>query len=462
MTFTSTNPATGEVLATFPPLSAAELDARLDQATAAWAAYRRTPLAARAAWLQAAAQLLEAEKAQLGRTMTLEMGKPIGQAIAEAEKCALACRYYADHAAAFLAPERVDLGASWASVRYEPLGPILAIMPWNFPFWQVIRFGAPALMAGNVMLVKHAPGTPQCALALEDLFRRAGFPAGVLQNLFVDTDAIQQIIADPRVAAVTLTGSDRAGAAVASAAGRAVKKAVLELGGSDPFVVLDGADVAAAADTAVRARTINSGQSCVAAKRFIVVEALADAFTERFVAGMAALRVGDPLDPQTEVGPLAAPALLDNLERQVRDCVAAGATLLTGGARVEGPGCFFQPTVIANLPQTAPVYREELFGPVALVFRARSVEAALAIANDTPYGLAASVWTDDPALQARCSEELACGAVFFNTMVASDPRLPFGGVKRSGYGRELGSWGIREFVNVKALVGAASPSSAVE
>lgn len=453
MSFTSVNPATGETLETYPLLSAAALDERLAHAAAACVSYRATSFEQRAGWLRQAAAILEAEKDTFGRLMTLEMGKPLGQARAEAEKCAWACRFYADNGERFLATEEVDIGAVPAQVRYEPLGAVLAIMPWNFPFWQVIRFAAPALMAGNVALIKHAPSVPQCALAIEDLFARAGFPAGVVQNLFIDTDAAQAVIADARVAAVTLTGSERAGAAVAGAAGRVVKKAVLELGGSDPFIVLPSADLDAAVATAVRARINNNGQSCVCAKRFIVAEPLAEAFEERFVAAMSALRVGDPFDPKTEVGPLATPQIRDTLARQVRDTVAGGARLLTGGNSLDGPGFFYQPTVLADVPATASTYYEEFFGPVALLTRVPNLDAAIAVANDTPYGLGASIWTTDKDEQERCANAISAGAVFFNTMVASDPRLPFGGVKRSGYGRELGSWGIREFVNVKTVVG---------
>lgn len=453
MSFTSVNPATGETLETYPLLSAAALDAQLARAAAAFVSYRATSFEQRAGWLRQAAAILEAEKETFGRLMTLEMGKPLGQARAEAEKCAWACRFYADNGARFLATEEVDIGAVPARVRYEPLGAVLAIMPWNFPFWQVIRFAAPALMAGNVTLIKHAPSVPQCALAIEDLFIRAGFPEGVVQNLFIDTDAAQAVITDPRVAAVTLTGSERAGAAVASVAGRVVKKAVLELGGSDPFIVLPSADLDAAVATAVRARINNNGQSCVCAKRFIVAEPIAEAFEERFVAAMTALRVGDPFDPKTEVGPLATPQIRETLARQVRDSVAGGARLLTGGEVVDGPGFFYQPTVLADVPAEASTYYEEFFGPVALLSCVSDLDAAIAAANDTPYGLGASIWTTDKDEQERCASAISAGAVFFNAMVASDPRLPFGGVKRSGYGRELGSWGIREFVNVKTVVG---------
>ena len=448
---TSVNPATGETLGAFETLDAAHLEERLALAARAFAAWRQTAFEERARLMLAAAGLLEGRAADVGRTMTLEVGKPIGASIDEARKCARGCRYYAEHAAAFLADEHVATEAAGSYIRYEPLGPVLAIMPWNFPFWQVFRFAAPALMAGNVALLKHAPNVPQCALAIEQIFRDAGFPDGVFQSLLMDVDLVPQVLQDDRVAAATLTGSERAGSDVASRAAQSIKKSVLELGGSDPFIVLPSADLDAAVATAVKARAINNGQSCIAAKRFIVHEAIADRFISGFVRGMEALKVGDPLEPSTDVGPLARPDLLEKLDQQVRGSIARGARLLTGGVRLSPPGNYYAPTVLADIPRDSPAYREELFGPVASIFRARDLDDALAIANDTRFGLGASVWTRDPVEQQRAIAGLESGQVFINAMVASDPRVPFGGVKRSGFGRELGLQGIREFVNVKTV-----------
>ena len=383
--------------------------------------------------------------------MTLEMGKPIGAARAEAAKCAQACRYYAEQGARLLADEPVDAGAGRAFLRYQPIGPLLAVMPWNFPFWQVFRFAAPALMAGNVALLKHASNVPQCALAIEDVVRCAGFPADVFRTLLIPSSQVAALVGDPLIRAVSLTGSEPAGAEVAGLAGRQIKKTVLELGGSDPFIVMPSADLDRAVSCAVEARTVNNGQSCIAAKRFIVDAGIADEFERRFVAGMEALRVGDPMDEATQVGPLATPAILDALDAQVRRSVEMGARVLSGGRRMERPGNFYMPTVLADVPADAPAYREELFGPVAALFRARGIEEAIRLANDTEFGLGASVWTADAAEQRRFIGGIEAGMVFVNAMVASDPRLPFGGVKRSGYGRELGAYGIREFVNVKTV-----------
>ena len=447
----SINPATGETVRTFATATAAEIEAALARADAAWHAYRRTPLAARAGWLRAAAGILESEQDRFGRLMTLEMGKPIAAARAEAAKCALACRYYAEHGERLLADEPVDAGPGRAFIRYQPIGAVLAVMPWNFPFWQVFRFAAPALMAGNVGLLKHASNVPQCALAIEEMIRRAGFPAGVFQTLLIGAAAVERILDDPRVKAATLTGSEPAGIAVAGQAGRRIKKTVLELGGSDPFIVMPSADLERAVRTAVQARVINNGQSCIAAKRFIVDERLAGEFERRFVAGMAALRVGDPMDESTDVGPLATPAILEELASQVSRSVAMGARVLSGGYRMERSGNFYAPTVLAGVPENAPAYREELFGPVAVIFRARDIGDAIRLANDTAFGLGASAWTADPDEQQRFIDEIESGMVFINGMVASDPRLPFGGVKRSGYGRELAAQGLREFVNIKTV-----------
>ncbi|MGA2268507.1 MAG: NAD-dependent succinate-semialdehyde dehydrogenase [Bryobacteraceae bacterium] len=447
----SINPATGETLRTFEPLTEDQIEDRLRRAAAAYQSYRRISFADRARWLNAAAEILESEKDRLGRIMTLEMGKPIGAARAEAAKCALACRYYVEHGERLLTDEPLEAGAGRCFIRYQPIGPVLAVMPWNFPFWQVFRFAAPALMAGNVGLLKHASNVPQCALEIEDIIRRAGFPPDVFQALLIGSSQVEGVIGDPRVKAVTLTGSEPAGAQVASQAGRQIKKTVLELGGSDPFIVMPSADLERAARTAVEARTINNGQSCIAAKRFIVDARIAAEFERAFVAGMAALRVGDPMDETTQVGPLATPDILEGLDEQVRRSVEMGARVLTGGKRLRRPGNYYAPTVLANVPADAPAYREELFGPVAVLFRANGIEEAIRLANDTEFGLGASAWTNDEAEQQRFIDEIEAGMVFLNGMVASDPRLPFGGAKRSGYGRELGAYGIREFVNVKTV-----------
>jgi succinate-semialdehyde dehydrogenase/glutarate-semialdehyde dehydrogenase len=448
----SVNPSTGETDRAFDELTDAELDQKLERAAVAFRAFRRSSLAERSAALLRAATILDTEKDALGRTMALEMGKIVQAGRDEAAKCAWGCRFYAEHAAAMLASERVATHAGVDSfVRYEPLGAILAIMPWNFPFWQVFRVAAPALMAGNVVLLKHASNVPQCALLIEDILRRAGFPPGVFQTLLAEVPKVPGLVADPRVAAVSLTGPELAGEAVASQAGRHLKKVVLELGGSDPFIVLPSADLDAAVATGVKSRVINNGQSCIAAKRFIVADAVAEAFTARFVARMAALRVGDPLDPATELGPLARASGRDGLHDQVSRSIAAGARLVTGGVPLDGRGFFYPPTVLVDVPAGAPAYAEELFGPVATISRVPDVEAAIALANDTRFGLGCSVWTREAAERDRVVEEIEAGQVFVNSMVASDPRLPFGGTKRSGYGRELGAWGIREFVNVKTV-----------
>jgi succinate-semialdehyde dehydrogenase/glutarate-semialdehyde dehydrogenase len=445
------NPTTGETLRVFEALTPAQVEDKLARAQAAYLRDRETPLADRARWLTGAAEILEGERDRLGCIMTLEMGKPIGAARAEAAKCALACRYYAEEGARLLADEPVFAGLAQAFLRYQPMGALLAVMPWNFPFWQVFRFAAPALMAGNVALLKHASNVPQCALAIEDVIRRAGFPGDVFQTLLISSDQVGPLIDDPRIQAVSLTGSEPAGAEVASRAGRRIKKTVLELGGSDPFIVMPSADLGRAVKAAVEARTVNNGQSCIAAKRFIVDAGVADEFERRFVAGMRALRVGDPMDEATEVGPLATPVIVDALDAQVRRSVEMGARLLLGGRRIERPGNFYAPTVLADVPAEAPAYREELFGPVAALFRASGIEDAIRLANDTEFGLGASVWTTDATEQRRFIDGIEAGMVFVNGMVASDPRLPFGGVKRSGYGRELGAHGIREFVNIKTV-----------
>lgn len=401
--------------------------------------------------MQKAAEILDAECRELGRLMTLEMGKPCKAAMAEAEKCAAGCRYYAENAERFLADQPVEMEGGRAWVAFQPIGVVLAIMPWNFPFWQVFRFAAPALMAGNVGVLKHASNVPQCALAIEDIFRRAGFIDGAFQTLLIGSGAVEEIIADPRIAAVTLTGSEAAGRSVASAAGKNLKKSVVELGGSDPFVVMPSADLEAAVSTAVTARMINNGQSCIAAKRFIIHEKIYDDFLKKFVERVSALRVGDPMDEKTELGPLATASIRDDLDAQVKASVAKGARLLTGGKKLEREGWFYAPTVLANIPADAPAARDELFGPVASVFKAKDVTDAIRIANGTSFGLGASAWTRDNAERDRFIAEIESGLLFINGMVASDPRLPFGGVKNSGFGRELGEFGIREFVNIKSI-----------
>jgi succinate-semialdehyde dehydrogenase/glutarate-semialdehyde dehydrogenase len=454
----SVNPATGITLRMFEPLSDAEIDERLTRASAAFAAYRRTPFADRARRMQGVADRLEAQRETLGRLITSEMGKPLTAAIDEVKKSAWACRHYAEHAEALLADEPVETGGARTFVRYEPLGPILAVMPWNFPFWQVFRFAAPGLMAGNVALLKHASNVPQCALAIEQLFRNAGFDDGVFQTLLVPSGQVERLIEDDRIVAATLTGSEGAGAAVASQAGAKIKKTVLELGGNDSFIVMPSADLERAVMTAVKARTINNGQSCIAAKRFIVAAAVYAPFERRMVEGMRALVLGDPMDAATDVGPLVSVEALETLESQVLRSVEAGARVLVGGRRAERDGFYYEPTVLADVPPDAPAYHDEIFGPVATLLRADDAADAIRLANDTSFGLGASVWTTDTDEQARFVDEIATGMVYVNAMVASDPRLPFGGVKRSGYGRELGVYGLREFVNIKTVWIAGAPS----
>ena len=451
MPIATINPATGQTLRTFEPLSAEQLEARLQCAAEAYQRHRRTAFADRARMMLKVADILEGGKETFGRLMATEMGKPLKAGVEEAAKSAWGCRYYAEHAERFLADEEVKTTASRSYVTWQPIGPVLAIMPWNFPFWQVFRFAAPALMAGNVGLLKHASNVPQCALAIEDIFRRAGFPEGVFQTLLIETDQVRRVIEDPRVAAVTLTGSNTAGSQVASTAGKVIKKTVLELGGSDPFIVMPDADLPAAIATAVKARIVNNGQSCIAAKRFIVHESVAEEFERGFAAGMAGLAVGDPMDSGTDIGPLATEAQLRTITDQVDRAVRAGARVLTGGHKLERQGWYYAPTVLAGITPESPVFREEVFGPVALLFRVRSSEEAIRLANDSPFGLGASVWTRSEAERERFVREIEAGMVFVNAMVASDPRVPFGGVKESGYGRELSPLGIREFVNAKTV-----------
>jgi len=448
----SVNPATGEVLQRFARHSRAEVEQKLQQSLESFRLHRARSFAERAIILNRVADLLQSEKASWGRIMTLEMGKPIRAAIQEAEKCAFGCRYYAEHAEQFLADEPADIGSGRSWVRYQPLGPVLAVMPWNFPFWQVFRFAAPALMAGNAVLLKHASNVPQCALAIEAIFRRSGLPEGLFQTLLISSAEVSAVIEDSRVTAVTLTGSVPAGREVAAVAGRQIKKSVLELGGSDPFVVMPSADLDQAVATAVQARTLNNGQSCIAAKRFIIDQRIADEFERRFIERMAALKVGNPLDETVDIGPLANPAAVEFLQQQVDETVRQGARVRLGGRRATAPGCFYPPTVLTDVPAKSPAYSDELFGPVAALFRVDGMAEALRVANDVPFGLGASAWTKDAAEQAQFIDQIEAGAAFINGMVASDPRLPFGGIKLSGYGRELSRQGIREFVNAKTVV----------
>jgi succinate-semialdehyde dehydrogenase/glutarate-semialdehyde dehydrogenase len=450
-TFRSVNPATGATLAEFPALSPAELETRLARAAEAAPRWRRTPVKERAEVVRRLGELLESEKERLGRMMTLEMGKPLRAAIEEAAKCAKACAYYAEHGPAFVADQIVEDEGHRSFVAYDPLGVVLAVMPWNFPFWQAIRFMAPAIVAGNVGLLKHASNVPQCALELESLVRRAGAPEGVFQTLLIGSDAVAGVLSDERVKAATLTGSEGAGSSVASVAGKHIKPTVLELGGSDPFIVMPSADLDRAIDTAVKARMINNGQSCIAAKRFIVHQEVAQTFVSRFTAGMQAMKMGDPMDPTTQLGPLSTPKLAADLEEQVKKSVEMGARLLCGGTRIGPDSAYFPPTVLIDIPPDAPAYRDELFGPVASVFVARDVDDAIRIANDTRFGLASSAWTTDASEQERFAREIDAGSVFVNEMVVSDPRFPFGGVKASGYGRELSDVGMREFTNIKTV-----------
>ena len=451
MSIQSINPATGEVLENFQEMSTSEIDGILQAAETTFREWRKRPFVERTKRMRQAAALLRAGKEKYARTMALEMGKPIVQGEMEVEKCAWACDYYAEHAEAFLAEQPRETDASRSYIRFDPLGPVLAIMPWNFPFWQVFRFAAPALMAGNAGILKHASNVPRCALQIEDVFRESGFPENLFRTVLVGSGKVARIIADPRIRAATLTGSDSAGSKVAEQAGREIKKTVLELGGSDPFIVLEDADVQKAAKTAADARLINSGESCIAAKRFIVVEKVANVFLEVFVAEMRSRKMGDPLDRQTQVGPQARHDLRESLHRQVEESVKRGAQLLLGGRMPESPGAFYPPTVLAGVNKGMPAFDEETFGPVAAVIRARDEGDAIRLANDSPFGLGASLWTQDRERAEQLVGEIEAGCVFVNELVKSDPRLPFGGVKRSGYGRELSEYGIREFVNIKSV-----------
>ena len=448
---TAVNPATEEVIASFDAFGPDEVDMAVAEAHDAFLTWRERPIAERAVPMRALAALLRERADRYARLITLEMGKPITEAKAEIEKCAFACDHFAESAARYLADEEIRANARRSIVAFQPLGVVLAVMPWNFPFWQVVRFAAPAFMAGNAGLLKHASNVPQCALALEEAFRDAGFPQSLLRTVLVSGAGIEPIIGDDRIRAVTLTGSSDTGSRIAELAGRALKKSVLELGGSDPYIVLADADLEAAAATAVRARNQNAGQSCIAAKRFIVVESIASDFERRFAKGVEDLVVGDPIAPKTQIGPLARRDLLDALERQVDASVRAGARVLTGGERLTGKGYFFRPTVLANVTSDMPAFREETFGPAAAVIRVRDADEAVRVANDSSYGLGASIWTRDASLGERLARRIESGCVFVNGMVASDPRLPFGGIKRSGYGRELSAFGAREFTNVQTI-----------
>lgn len=451
MAIATINPATGETIKTFQALTDAQVDQKIQKATETFRAFRKLSFADRGKMMNRAAEVLESEKETLAKLMTTEMGKTYRSAIDEAVKCAWVCRYYAEHAEAFLADEVVETPASRSFIRYQPMGVVLVIMPWNYPFWQVFRFIAPGLMAGNVGILKHASNVPQCALKIEEVLLKAGFPEGAFQTLLIGSSQVDRILDDPRVAAATLTGSEGAGVQVGSGAAKRIKKVVLELGGSDPFIVMPSANLEEAVKTGIKARTLNNGQSCIAAKRFIVAEQIADKFQQEFVAQMEKLELGDPFDEKTDVGPLANAEAVTSLQADVQASVQAGAKVLTGGKPADRPGSFYLPTVLTDVPKDSPAYREELFGPVASIFRVKNVDEAIRVANDVRFGLGASAWSNDKAEQERFINELEAGMVFINQMVFSDPRVPFGGVKRSGVGRELSTYGIREFTNVKTV-----------
>ena len=452
MAIATIDPATGETLKTFTPLTDEEIESKLALAQSTFALYRQTTFAQRSQWLNNAADILERDSLKFAKIMTTEMGKTLQSAIAEAEKCAKVCRFYAEKAPEFLADVTIDSDASQSYVAYQPLGTILAVMPWNFPFWQVFRFAAPALMAGNVGILKHASNVPQCALAIESILSEAGFPEGAFQTLLIGASQVKAIIEDDRVKAATLTGSEPAGAALASAAGQQIKKVVLELGGSDPFIVLESADIQEAVATAVKARMLNNGQSCIAAKRFIVAESISDRFQAELLQKFEALTIGDPMDKDTDIGPLATDSIRTELHEQVKSAVDLGAKILTGGEPISDlPGNYYPPTILTDIPVDSATAQEEFFGPVALLFTVKNIDEAIALANNIPFGLGGSAWTNDPEEIKRLTKEIEAGAVFINGMVKSDPRLPFGGIKRSGYGRELSSQGIHEFVNIKTV-----------
>ena len=451
MAIASINPATGQVLKTFEPLSDAQIEKKLQLAADTFSKFRKLSFSERARMMARAGEILEAEKEALGRLMTTEMGKTLKSAVAEAAKCAWVCRFYAENAERFLADEVVETPAKKSFIRYQPLGVVLAVMPWNFPFWQVFRFVAPGLMAGNVGLLKHASNVPQCALKIEEILSQAGFPQGAFQTLLIGAQQVDGVLSDDRVAAATLTGSEGAGIQVGVSAAKRIKKVVLELGGSDPFIVTRNASLDQAIATAVEARIINNGQSCIAAKRFIVLDEIAEKFESGFGSRMKSLKVGDPMDPQTELGPLSTADAVKSLHADVQKTIQAGARVLTGGRPIERPGNYYEPTVLTNIPKDSPAYREEFFGPVASVFRVKNIDDAIRLANDSRFGLGASAWTNDPQEREQFENEIQAGMVFINKMVVSDPRMPFGGVKSSGHGRELGVHGIREFTNIKTV-----------
>jgi succinate-semialdehyde dehydrogenase/glutarate-semialdehyde dehydrogenase len=451
MGIASINPANGEVLRKFEGLSDTAIEEKIRRAAETFPKFRKLSFGERAAMMRKAAEILDSDKAELAKLMTLEMGKTYRSAVDEAVKCAWGCRYYADNAEKFLADEVIETSASRSYIKYQPMGVILVVMPWNFPFWQVFRFIAPGLMGGNVGLLKHASNVPQCALKIEEILQRAGFPEGAFQTLLIGSDKVDKILEDDRIAAATLTGSEDAGAKVGAGAARRIKKVVLELGGSDPFIVMPSANLEEAVTMAVKARTINNGQSCISAKRFIVMEPIAEKFEKAFVAKMEALKLGDPFDEKTDVGPLATPDAVASLHADVLKTVEMGGRVLTGGKAAKMPGNYYLPTVLTNVPKESPAYKEEFFGPVASLFRVKDINEAIRIANDTRFGLGASAWTNDLKEQEQFISELEAGMVFVNQMVASDPRVPFGGVKKSGYGRELSTFGIREFTNVKTV-----------
>jgi len=447
----STNPFTGETVQVFEPHSPAEVERRLELAERTFQCHRKTSFSTRAAKLVCAAGILEADKRRLAVLMTEEMGKTLVSAEAEVAKCAWVCRYYAEAGEQALADTPLPIDGVRSFVKFQPLGPVLAIMPWNFPFWQVFRFAAPALMAGNTGLLKHASNVPRCALAIEEIFLQVGFPEGTFQTLLIESHGVEAVINDDRVVAVTLTGGEPAGRAVASQAGRQIKKTVLELGGSDPFIIMPSADLKTAIATGVKARVINSGQSCIAAKRFMIAESIYEDVEREFVRQMKAFKIGDPMDSTTDIGPLATGKILADLEDQVQRAVSEGARLLTGGHRIHGQPCSYAPTVLAGVPRDCEIFYEEFFGPVAMLFCVRDAAEAIELANDSPFGLGASVWTRDQVEIQQFIDGIEAGQVFVNAIVASDPRVPFGGIKRSGYGRELGVAGIREFVNMKSV-----------